>query len=152
MRTSNRTKANPAYHPQIDDGSDRCMVVQLNLVDTAVHHDPESHARQVVRNILRTRPVLTLDSEKEYLEGVFISEYVHKPKFSCDKQRQISKWLTTAPRHKPFHKGKLSDRFLREAPSYDECDGWAELPQLLNNWPADKHLETVRYKRKSKHL
>eukprot|EP00959_Pyramimonas_sp_CCMP1952_P308580 6458214-Pyramimonas_sp.AAC.1 len=65
MRTSNRTKINPAYHPQIGDGSDRCMLVQCNLVGTAVHHDPESHARQAVRNLLRKLPVLTLDPEKE---------------------------------------------------------------------------------------
>eukprot|EP00959_Pyramimonas_sp_CCMP1952_P356332 7462365-Pyramimonas_sp.AAC.1 len=49
FRTSNRGKINPAYHPQIDDGSDRCMVVQCDLVDTAVHHDQGARARQTVR-------------------------------------------------------------------------------------------------------
>eukprot|EP00959_Pyramimonas_sp_CCMP1952_P467798 9492206-Pyramimonas_sp.AAC.1 len=97
MRASNRTKINPAYHPQIDVGSDRYMVVQCNLVDTAVHHDPESHTRQVVRNRLRKRPVLTLDSEKGYLEGVFMPEYVRKPKFSNEDQRKVSEWLTICP-------------------------------------------------------
>eukprot|EP00959_Pyramimonas_sp_CCMP1952_P460612 9480183-Pyramimonas_sp.AAC.1 len=72
-------------------------MVQCNLVDTAVHHGPGSHARQVVRNILRKRPVLTLDSEKEYVEEVFISKYVHKPKFSYEDQRKVSESVTTAP-------------------------------------------------------
>eukprot|EP00959_Pyramimonas_sp_CCMP1952_P003466 72828-Pyramimonas_sp.AAC.1 len=40
MRTSSRAKINPAYHPRNDGGSDRCMVVQCNIVDTAVHHGP----------------------------------------------------------------------------------------------------------------
>eukprot|EP00959_Pyramimonas_sp_CCMP1952_P190828 3990754-Pyramimonas_sp.AAC.1 len=35
MRTSNRTKINPAHHPRNDDGSDRYMVVQCNIVDDA---------------------------------------------------------------------------------------------------------------------
>eukprot|EP00959_Pyramimonas_sp_CCMP1952_P176986 3699260-Pyramimonas_sp.AAC.1 len=40
---------------------------------------------------------------------------------------------------------------LRAVPSFDECDGWVELSQLLNHWPPEgcdryrrKHLETVR--------
>eukprot|EP00959_Pyramimonas_sp_CCMP1952_P354812 7432107-Pyramimonas_sp.AAC.1 len=70
LRTSNPIKFNPAYHSQIDDGSGRYMVVQCDLVDTAVHHGPESHARQTVCDILRGRPALTLDSEREYLTGI----------------------------------------------------------------------------------
>eukprot|EP00959_Pyramimonas_sp_CCMP1952_P019727 416844-Pyramimonas_sp.AAC.1 len=86
----------PAYHPKNDDGSGRYMVVQCNLVDTAVHHGPESHTRQALRNLLRERPGLTLDSEKEDLDGAFISEYVHMPKFGYEDQRMVSEWLTTA--------------------------------------------------------
>eukprot|EP00959_Pyramimonas_sp_CCMP1952_P209890 4391441-Pyramimonas_sp.AAC.1 len=32
-----------------------------------------------------------------------------------------------------FHKGRLSERFPREASFCDECDGWAELSLLLNS-------------------
>eukprot|EP00959_Pyramimonas_sp_CCMP1952_P443852 9292127-Pyramimonas_sp.AAC.1 len=77
-------------------------MVQCDLVDTAVHHDPESHARQTVRDILRKRPALTFDSEKEYLIGTPISGSVRTPKFSSEKRRQISELLTTALRHKLF--------------------------------------------------
>eukprot|EP00959_Pyramimonas_sp_CCMP1952_P233912 4887928-Pyramimonas_sp.AAC.1 len=87
-----------------------------------------------------------------------MSENVRTPRFSYDKQRQISEWLATALRHEPFREGRLSDRFLRGVPSCDECDGWAELSQLLKNWPAEghenyhrKHLGTVRHKLKYQH-
>eukprot|EP00959_Pyramimonas_sp_CCMP1952_P027474 577517-Pyramimonas_sp.AAC.1 len=125
MRASNRMKINPAYHPRIDDGSDRYMVVQCNVVDTAVHHDPGSHARLVVRNILRERPVLTFDSEREYLEHILRSEDVNKPKFKFDDQRESSEWLTTALGHVPFHSGQSSGSFIRGVTSYDEYGGWA---------------------------
>eukprot|EP00959_Pyramimonas_sp_CCMP1952_P348764 7306708-Pyramimonas_sp.AAC.1 len=137
MRTSNRAKINPAYHPRNDDGSDRCMVVQCNIMDTAVYHDPGAHARQIVRNILRKRPVLTFDSEREHLENIIRSENFHNPKFKFDDQRKISEWLTTALRHKPLHRGQLSDIFIREVTTYDEYDGWGELCQLLNILPAE---------------
>eukprot|EP00959_Pyramimonas_sp_CCMP1952_P069212 1444545-Pyramimonas_sp.AAC.1 len=104
LRTSNRMKINPAYHPQIDDGSDRYMSAQCDLVDTAVHYDQDAHARQTVRNFLRKRPALTHDSAKEYFIGIFEAEGTRKPTFSHDQQRQISEWLTTALRHKAFHK------------------------------------------------
>eukprot|EP00959_Pyramimonas_sp_CCMP1952_P234754 4905017-Pyramimonas_sp.AAC.1 len=57
-------KINPAYHPRIDDGSERCAVVQGNVMDTAVLAEQGAHARQTVRGILRKRPALTFDSEK----------------------------------------------------------------------------------------
>eukprot|EP00959_Pyramimonas_sp_CCMP1952_P069130 1443101-Pyramimonas_sp.AAC.2 len=59
-------KINPARHPRNDDGSDRYMVVRCNIMDTAVRSDEGARMRQIVRNILRKRPALTLDSEKEY--------------------------------------------------------------------------------------
>eukprot|EP00959_Pyramimonas_sp_CCMP1952_P399995 8380581-Pyramimonas_sp.AAC.1 len=64
------------------------MVVQCNIVDDAVQHEPGSHARQVVRDIPRKRPVLTIDSEREYLEHIPRSEDVNKPKFKFDHQRK----------------------------------------------------------------
>eukprot|EP00959_Pyramimonas_sp_CCMP1952_P292198 6111204-Pyramimonas_sp.AAC.1 len=40
-------KIYPAYHPRNDDGSDRYMVVQYNIMDTAVHADKvHAHAEQ----------------------------------------------------------------------------------------------------------
>eukprot|EP00959_Pyramimonas_sp_CCMP1952_P242748 5074291-Pyramimonas_sp.AAC.2 len=53
-----------------------------------------------------------------------------------EKQRQISEWLTTALRHRPFHKGRLSDRFLRghhsalsatDGQSYHSCPTTGQL-------------------------
>eukprot|EP00959_Pyramimonas_sp_CCMP1952_P112750 2357212-Pyramimonas_sp.AAC.1 len=67
-------KINPAYHPQIDDGSDRYMVVKCDLVGTAIHRDEDAHARQMVRNIMRKCQALTYDSEKDYLTGILKSE------------------------------------------------------------------------------
>eukprot|EP00959_Pyramimonas_sp_CCMP1952_P355730 7450699-Pyramimonas_sp.AAC.1 len=64
------------------------MAVQCNIVDTAIHHGPESHTRQVVRNIMRKRPVFTLDTERGYLESIFTSEDINKPKFEYDDQRK----------------------------------------------------------------
>eukprot|EP00959_Pyramimonas_sp_CCMP1952_P355617 7448293-Pyramimonas_sp.AAC.1 len=47
---------------------------------------------------------------------------------------------------------------MREATSYDEYDGWADLSQLLNTWPAEgyehhrhTHLDTVRRLPKNRH-
>eukprot|EP00959_Pyramimonas_sp_CCMP1952_P058985 1231968-Pyramimonas_sp.AAC.1 len=107
------------------------MAVQCDLVDTAAHHDQDAHSRQTVRDILRKRRALTI-------------------RFQSDLRLPFFTNL--------FHKGRLSDRFLREVPSYDECDGWAEPSQLFNNWPAEgrgsyrhKHLETVRRKLKDQH-
>eukprot|EP00959_Pyramimonas_sp_CCMP1952_P180074 3765543-Pyramimonas_sp.AAC.1 len=106
MRTSNRMKIVPAYHPRTDDGSDRFMVVQCNIVDTAVHHGPGAHTRQVARNIMRKRPVLTLGSEMGSLAHILRSEDVNRPKFNHEDQRKVSEWPTTALRHKPFHRGQ----------------------------------------------
>eukprot|EP00959_Pyramimonas_sp_CCMP1952_P302431 6328035-Pyramimonas_sp.AAC.1 len=55
----------PAYHPRNDDGSDRCMVVQCSIMDTAAHSDEGARARQCVRDIQRKRPAHTLNSEEE---------------------------------------------------------------------------------------
>eukprot|EP00959_Pyramimonas_sp_CCMP1952_P304768 6378381-Pyramimonas_sp.AAC.1 len=88
-------------------------------MDTAVHHGQGAHARQTVRNIPRKRPALTVDAEREYLENILRSENVDKPRFKYDDQRQVSEWLTTALRHKPFHRGQLSDMFIREVTTHD---------------------------------
>eukprot|EP00959_Pyramimonas_sp_CCMP1952_P003500 73564-Pyramimonas_sp.AAC.1 len=88
MRTSNRTKINPAYHPRNDDGSDRCMVVQHDVVDPAAHADEGALTRQTVRNIPRTRPALTLDSGRGYLKNILRSDNVRRPKFKHEDQRQ----------------------------------------------------------------
>eukprot|EP00959_Pyramimonas_sp_CCMP1952_P203750 4260959-Pyramimonas_sp.AAC.1 len=104
------------------------MVVQYNVLDTAVLADQGAHTRRTVRNILRKRPALTFDSEKDNLDNILRSENVRRPKFKNDDQRQVSEWLTTA-RHKPLHNGNLSDRFIREVTTYGEYDGWAELSQ-----------------------
>eukprot|EP00959_Pyramimonas_sp_CCMP1952_P306351 6411662-Pyramimonas_sp.AAC.1 len=45
--TSNRMKINPAYHFQIDDGSDRCIAGKCDLEGAAVHRDKDAHARQM---------------------------------------------------------------------------------------------------------
>eukprot|EP00959_Pyramimonas_sp_CCMP1952_P295373 6177961-Pyramimonas_sp.AAC.1 len=82
------------------------MVVQCNIVDTAVHHGPGAHARQIARNILRKRPVLTFDSEREYLGHILRPENARKPKFKFDDRRQVSEWLTTALRRWPFRRGQ----------------------------------------------
>eukprot|EP00959_Pyramimonas_sp_CCMP1952_P376870 7893531-Pyramimonas_sp.AAC.1 len=63
----------------------------------------------------------------DYLIGALKQKDFRKPRFSYEEQRRCSEWLTTALRHKPFHRGRLSDAFLREVPSYDEFDGWADL-------------------------
>eukprot|EP00959_Pyramimonas_sp_CCMP1952_P020807 438722-Pyramimonas_sp.AAC.1 len=60
-------KINPACHLQFDDGSDRYIAVKCDIKDTAVLADKDAHARQMVRNILRKRPALTYDSEKDDL-------------------------------------------------------------------------------------
>eukprot|EP00959_Pyramimonas_sp_CCMP1952_P076572 1600141-Pyramimonas_sp.AAC.1 len=63
------------------------MAVQCNIADTAVHHGPGARARQIVRDILRKRPVLTFDYEKRgYLGSILNSENVRKPKFKFDDQ------------------------------------------------------------------
>eukprot|EP00959_Pyramimonas_sp_CCMP1952_P327453 6855158-Pyramimonas_sp.AAC.1 len=59
--------------------------------------------------------------------GVLKAEGIRKPRFSYEEQRYCSEWHTTALRHRLFHRGRLSDRFLREVPSNDEFDGWADL-------------------------
>eukprot|EP00959_Pyramimonas_sp_CCMP1952_P343352 7192102-Pyramimonas_sp.AAC.1 len=64
------------------------MVVQYIIVDTAVHPDEGARMRQVVRNILRKRPALTLDSEKGDLENILRSDKVRRPGFKCEDQRQ----------------------------------------------------------------
>eukprot|EP00959_Pyramimonas_sp_CCMP1952_P268272 5609467-Pyramimonas_sp.AAC.1 len=162
MRTSNRTKINPACYPRIDDGSERCMVAQCNVVDTAALADQGAHARQTVRNSLRERPALTFESERGYLENALRSDNVRRPKFKHDDQRddqrQVSEWLTTALRREPFHRGHVSDMFSREVTTHGEYDGWAELSQLLNRWPAEgherhhpMHVDTVRHMLKDQH-
>eukprot|EP00959_Pyramimonas_sp_CCMP1952_P065954 1376970-Pyramimonas_sp.AAC.1 len=45
MRTSNRAKINAAFHPRIDDESERCMVAQYNVMDAAVLADQGAHRR-----------------------------------------------------------------------------------------------------------
>eukprot|EP00959_Pyramimonas_sp_CCMP1952_P279542 5844614-Pyramimonas_sp.AAC.1 len=97
------------------------MVVQCNVVDAAAYADQGSHARQTVRNILRKRPAPTFDSERVF-ESILRSENVRRPKLKYDDQLQVSEWLTTALRHKPSHRGHLSDRFIREVKTYDEYD------------------------------
>eukprot|EP00959_Pyramimonas_sp_CCMP1952_P127031 2656864-Pyramimonas_sp.AAC.1 len=77
---------------------------------------------------MRKRPALALDFEQEYLKSALVSEKLHRPRLDHRGKREISEWLTTALRHKPFHRGKLSDIFIREATSYDEYNGWADLP------------------------
>eukprot|EP00959_Pyramimonas_sp_CCMP1952_P064587 1348179-Pyramimonas_sp.AAC.1 len=49
-------KINSAYDPRSDGGSDRYMVVQYNIMDTAVHADEEARIRQSVRNISGNAP------------------------------------------------------------------------------------------------
>eukprot|EP00959_Pyramimonas_sp_CCMP1952_P409211 8576078-Pyramimonas_sp.AAC.1 len=122
MRTGNRTNINPAYDPRSDDGSVRYMAVQHNLMDPAAHADEAARARQSVRNILRKRPAFTLDLDKEYLNHALAMDNIRRPKFEHGEQSEASEWLTTALRHKPFHRGHLSDIFIREATSYDEYD------------------------------
>eukprot|EP00959_Pyramimonas_sp_CCMP1952_P447616 9372700-Pyramimonas_sp.AAC.2 len=78
------------------------MAVPYNIMDTAAHSDGGARVRQIVRNILRKRPALTLDSEEEYLESIIRSDNVRRPRFKYEDQRQVSEWLTTALRHKPF--------------------------------------------------
>eukprot|EP00959_Pyramimonas_sp_CCMP1952_P002406 50012-Pyramimonas_sp.AAC.1 len=104
----------PAYHPQTDDGSDRYMVVNCDLVDTAIHRDKGAHARQMVRNILRGCLALACDSEKDYSIGILRAEGIRRPSFSYEEQRHCSEWLATALRRKPLRRGHLSGRFLRE--------------------------------------
>eukprot|EP00959_Pyramimonas_sp_CCMP1952_P381929 8003437-Pyramimonas_sp.AAC.2 len=60
------------------------------------------HAHQTVRNILRQRPALTFDSEREYLESILRSDNIRRPKFKYDDQRQVSERLATALRHAPL--------------------------------------------------
>eukprot|EP00959_Pyramimonas_sp_CCMP1952_P186276 3895276-Pyramimonas_sp.AAC.1 len=90
-----------------------------------------------MRNILRKRPALTLDSEKEYLKNTLATENLRRPRSQHGEQSEVSEWLTTAPRHKPFHNGHLSDIFIRDVTSYDEYGGWADASQLLSAWPAE---------------
>eukprot|EP00959_Pyramimonas_sp_CCMP1952_P192589 4027015-Pyramimonas_sp.AAC.1 len=73
-------KINPAYDPRSDDGSDRYMVVQYNIMDTAAHADECARTRQSVRNIMRKLPALTLDLGKEYLRNVLVTEKLHRPR------------------------------------------------------------------------
>eukprot|EP00959_Pyramimonas_sp_CCMP1952_P103945 2172823-Pyramimonas_sp.AAC.1 len=75
---------------------------------------------------MRKRPVLTFDSEREYLEHILRSEGVNKPESKFDDEHMASEWLTTALRHKPLHRGQVPDIFIREVASHDEYDGWAE--------------------------
>eukprot|EP00959_Pyramimonas_sp_CCMP1952_P171533 3584471-Pyramimonas_sp.AAC.1 len=83
-------KTNPAYDPRRDDGSGRYMVVQCNVVDTAVHADEGARARQSVRNIPRKRPALTLDLDKEYLKNALATDNLRRPKFEHGEQREVS--------------------------------------------------------------
>eukprot|EP00959_Pyramimonas_sp_CCMP1952_P349366 7320085-Pyramimonas_sp.AAC.1 len=78
----------------------------------------------MVRNILRLRPTITCDSEKDDLIGALNADNIKRPKLSPEGQRRCSEWLTTGLRHKPFHRNYLSDRFLRAVPPSDEFDGW----------------------------
>eukprot|EP00959_Pyramimonas_sp_CCMP1952_P369378 7736904-Pyramimonas_sp.AAC.1 len=118
-------------------------------MDTAAHADEGARTRQSVRNIPRQSPATALDLDKEYLKNVLVTEKLHIPRLDHREKREVSEWLTTALRQKPFHHGKLSDRFISEVTSYDEYDGWADLSQLLNTWSAEgcechhhKHLYT----------
>eukprot|EP00959_Pyramimonas_sp_CCMP1952_P448005 9381003-Pyramimonas_sp.AAC.1 len=133
------------------------MAVKCDLVGAAAHRDKDAHARQVVRCIMRKCPAPAYDSEKDDLTGILKAEDIRRPRFTYEEQRQCSEWLTTALRHKPSHKGHLSDRFLREVPSFDEFDGWVELSELLNWPPAGhgryrrKHLAAVRQELNNQH-
>eukprot|EP00959_Pyramimonas_sp_CCMP1952_P463681 9485360-Pyramimonas_sp.AAC.1 len=68
MRTSHRAKINPAYHPRIDDGSDRCMVVQCVVMDICVHADQGAHTRQTVRNIPQKRPAFDKTNTRKVIK------------------------------------------------------------------------------------
>eukprot|EP00959_Pyramimonas_sp_CCMP1952_P053273 1114273-Pyramimonas_sp.AAC.1 len=62
------------------------MAVQYNIIDAAVQSDEGARTRQIVRNILRKRPALTLDSEKAYSENTLRTDNVRKPRFKCEDQ------------------------------------------------------------------
>eukprot|EP00959_Pyramimonas_sp_CCMP1952_P073614 1538620-Pyramimonas_sp.AAC.1 len=81
---------NPAYHPNYDDGSDRYIVVECDIQDTAVLADKDAHARQVVRIILRRRPALTYLSEKTDLMGILKADNVVGPNLTHEEQRGCS--------------------------------------------------------------
>eukprot|EP00959_Pyramimonas_sp_CCMP1952_P254225 5310764-Pyramimonas_sp.AAC.1 len=62
IRTARRTKINPAYHPNCDDGSDRYIVVEFDIQDAAVIADKDARTRRL--------PALTYLSEKTELMGI----------------------------------------------------------------------------------
>eukprot|EP00959_Pyramimonas_sp_CCMP1952_P105807 2212293-Pyramimonas_sp.AAC.1 len=119
LGTAGEMKINPACRPLTDDGSDRHVVVQCSAKCTAVYADNEARSRQTVRNVSREEPALTVPNEQD--------------------KGECSEWLTTAARHKPFHRDQLPDGFVTTVTTCDEYGGWVELADLVNNWPPEGH-------------
>eukprot|EP00959_Pyramimonas_sp_CCMP1952_P095943 2005979-Pyramimonas_sp.AAC.1 len=105
----------PAYHPHVDDGSDRYIAAKCSIKDTGVVVDEAARARQFARNPLREYPAPSYHSEKKCRRG---------------------ERLAAATRHKLLHNSNVLE-ILAAAPSFDEFDGWVELPELLDNWPPE---------------
>eukprot|EP00959_Pyramimonas_sp_CCMP1952_P345229 7229779-Pyramimonas_sp.AAC.1 len=130
---------NPAYRPNADDGSNRYRVVRCKTARKATCVTPEALERQRVRNYMRTQPVLCYSTEAEFLSRTLYRASVSATLPKEKDQRQCSEWLTTASRHKPFHRDDVSHRFTECVTSIDVFDGWVNLSGLLENWPPETH-------------
>ena len=135
LKTRFPKPVNPRYDPSKDDGTGRYRIIQYKHKCVARCNGPDALARQSIRNCLRWEDPLTYAGEADELMDILRKANVSSRLPDTQTQTRISEWLSIALRHKPFHRGGVSQRFRDAVWSYDEYDGWVHIPDLIKIWP-----------------
>ena len=159
LRMDRPLPVNPKYDPKQDDGTRRYRTVQYHQKCVARCEGRDAITRQQVRNRLRWTDPISCAGEADQLTYKLRAAGLQCRLPDAWTQAKLSEWLSTALRHKPFHDGGYSRRFCDCVRSFDEYDGWVEIPDLIRNWPPesqpkwhDKFLEHVHSWLFDKHL
>ena len=139
---------NPQKDPNVKEYLYRHVRYDVECV--ARCEDDDARYRQRVRNALRRTDPVTYESEVEQLNHDIMNSDGPDELPDSRTMAHLSEWLSTAIRHKPFFNSQLSTRYVKAVRSFDEYDGWVEIPDLLQNWPPvtsfqPKFLEDVDY-------